>query len=85
MRPFNSREKELKSKLCVKMANNTTTLAYNNKTRPFTFDYSFWSHDGFKEMEDGYLEPTSPEYADQKIVYNQVGKQVLDNAWEGYN
>lgn len=29
--------------------------------------------------------PTSAKYADQNFVYNALGKQVLDNAWEGYN
>ena len=24
-------------------------------------------------------------YADQQIVYEALGKQVLDNAWEGYH
>ena len=29
--------------------------------------------------------PTSPKYADQNVVFEALGKQVLDNAWEGYN
>ena len=33
--------------------------------RQFTFDYSYWSHDGFKSNADGYLQPTTPNYADQ--------------------
>ena len=33
--------------------------------RKFTFDFSYWSHDGFKEMPDGYLEPAEPKYSDQ--------------------
>ena len=53
--------------------------------RPFTFDYSFWSHDGFKVDDNGIFVPTSPKYADQNVVYEALGKQVLDNAWEGYN
>jgi hypothetical protein len=24
-------------------------------------------------------------YADQDMVYNELGKQVLDNAWQGYH
>lgn len=41
----------------------------NLKTEPkkFAFDYSYWSHDGFKERSDGYLEPTDTKYADQVI------------------
>lgn len=33
--------------------------------KKFSFDYSYWSHDGFKETESGYLQPTTPKYADQ--------------------
>jgi hypothetical protein len=28
---------------------------------------------------------TSKKYDDQVTVYNALGKQVLDNAWEGYH
>ena len=37
----------------------------NEQPRKFTFDYSYWSHDGFKANAEGYLEPTKPNYADQ--------------------
>jgi hypothetical protein len=53
--------------------------------RPFTFDYSFWSHDGFSINDDGVAVATDARYADQDHVYERLGKQVLDNAWEGYN
>ena len=53
--------------------------------RPFTFDYSFWSHDEFRIDERGVAVPVTPKYADQTFVYNKLGKQVLDNAWEGFN
>ena len=53
--------------------------------RTFTFDYSFWSHDSFRVDDNGIFVPTSPKYADQNVVYEALGKQVLDNAWEGYN
>ena len=29
--------------------------------RAFTFDYSFWSHDGFEVQEDGYSVPEGPD------------------------
>lgn len=35
--------------------------------------------------DNGIFVPTSPKYADQNVVYEALGKQVLDNAWEGYN
>ena len=39
------------------MNGNTTTLFDPDdpeKKREFTFDYSFWSHDGFVTRPDGY-------------------------------
>lgn len=57
----------------------------SQKERSFTFDYSFWSHDNFDTNEQGYLVPTSDKYDDQQKVYNALGKQVLDNAWDGYH
>ena len=64
--PFNEREKKLKSKMCVKMKGNQTFLYNSNgKKRKFAFDHSFWSHDGFKEEENGLLVPTDDRYADQ--------------------
>lgn len=87
MRPFNQREKDLGAVLCLEM-NSGTTVIVDTKTdsrRDFSFDYSFWSHDGFEEREDGYLVPVTPRYADQQHVYQQLGEDVLNNAWEGYN
>lgn len=39
----------------------------NKKAAPkkFAFDFSYWSHDSFKEKADGYLEPANAKYADQ--------------------
>lgn len=67
VRPFNKRENEMNSKLIIKMEkNNLTTITdpvsnkkpklksefqVSGKINPFTFDYSYWSHDGF-EPED---------------------------------
>jgi hypothetical protein len=50
VRPFNSREVDLQSKLIIEMNNNTTKITdiQTNEKRDFTFDYSFWSHDGFE-------------------------------------
>ena len=65
-----------------------TTTIFDPNTgdeRPFTFDYSFWSHDNFEINEHGFMIPTSKKYADQNVVYEALGKQVLDNAWDGYN
>lgn len=50
VRPFNSREIDLQSKLIIEMNSNTTKITdiQTNEKRDFTFDYSFWSHDGFE-------------------------------------
>ena len=86
VRPFNQREKDLKSKLCVKMKGNTTIIKKaGGGERKFTFDHSFWSHDKFNEEEDGYLRAKTEKYADQALVYDQVGKQVLNNALGGFH
>jgi len=87
VRPFNNREKDLNSKLCVEMNGSTTTLLgfEDEKPRDFAFDYSFWSHDGYREDENGYYHPDDERYADQQKVFDLVGKEVLDNAWEGYH
>lgn len=36
-------------------------------------------------MKDGLAVKTNDRYADQEHVYQALGKQVLDNAWEGYH
>ena len=65
--------------------NQTKIKDEKGKERTFTFDHSFWSHDGYKVLDDGYLQPVEEEYADQKKVFDAVGRQILENAWEGYH
>ncbi|XP_078581839.1 kinesin-like protein KIF28 isoform X1 [Branchiostoma floridae x Branchiostoma japonicum] len=88
VRPFNKREKARNSTLIVEMKGPTTVLndpSGENDPKRFTFDYSYWSHDSFKEEASGYLAPAKPHYADQNMVFKDVGMGVLANAWEGYN
>ncbi|XP_013402033.1 kinesin-like protein KIF28P [Lingula anatina] len=90
VRPFNTREKERNAVLIIDMKGNTTEIKdpaapKGEKPRTFTFDFSYWSHDGFKEEQDGYLSPSGSRYADQRKVFNDLGQSVLDNAWKGYN
>ncbi len=52
VRPFNQREIDLNTQLCVKMKGSMTILLNFEKgsrdpEREFNFDYSFWSHDRF--------------------------------------
>ena len=87
VRPFNTREKENNSVCCIEMTENQTTIKDElGQPKTFTFDHSFWSHDSYIELENGYLSPDdSGKYTDQKIVFDTLGKQILDNAWEGYH
>jgi hypothetical protein len=89
VRPFNDRERERNAGCCIQMKGPTTVITdpATGKEKPYTFDYSFWSHDGFDTRDDGYMFKDSDEspYADQQSVYEALGKEVLDNAWEGYH
>ncbi|XP_062283327.1 kinesin-like protein KIF1B isoform X1 [Scomber scombrus] len=79
VRPFNSREMSKDSKCIIQMQGNTTTIL-NPKTpkepaKTFSFDYSYWSH----------TTPEDPSFASQNLVYNDIGKEMLQHAFEGYN
>ena len=63
------------------------SISINLKIK-FTFDYSYWSHDNFiEEDKSGYLQPkdSSSNYASQQKVFDDLGKGVLGNAFEGFN
>jgi len=89
VRPFNQREQDLNAVLCLDMQGPTTHI--NDKTgnvTSFSFDQSFWSHDGFEDDGTGYMKPvpgSKRPYADQRYVYDTFGQRVLDNAWAGYH
>ena len=87
VRPFNTREKDNNSICCIEMNETQTTIKDElGQPRTFTFDHSFWSHDCYIEQENGYLAPdSSGKYTDQALVFETLGKQILDNAWEGYH
>ncbi|XP_060097983.1 kinesin-like protein KIF1A isoform X18 [Heteronotia binoei] len=79
VRPFNSREIGKDSKCIIQMTGNTTTIINPKQPKEtpksFSFDYSYWSH-------------TTPEdinYASQKQVYQDIGEEMLQHAFEGYN
>ena len=87
VRPFNTREKEKESKCIISMSGPSTTIHDDvGQEKTFTFDYSFWSHDSFIESSSGYLSPDETgKYADQSLVFDTLGRQILDNAWKGYH
>ncbi|XP_072833660.2 kinesin-like protein KIF1B isoform X14 [Pogona vitticeps] len=79
VRPFNSRETSKESKCIIQMQGNSTSIINpkNPKEPPksFSFDYSYWSH----------TSPDDPCFASQNRVYNDIGKEMLLHAFEGYN
>lgn len=79
VRPFNSRETGKESKCIIQMQGNTTTIlnpkAPKEPAKTFSFDYSYWSH----------TSPEDPSFASQNLVYNDIGKEMLAHAFEGYN
>ncbi|KAL3117123.1 hypothetical protein niasHT_007526 [Heterodera trifolii] len=89
VRPFSEREKKRKAQLIVRMIDGSHTELRDptgrERQRLFTFDHSYWSHDGFRVSNDGHLVPETRDYADQKRVFDDLGAQVLRNAWAGFN
>ena len=51
----------------------------------FIMSLSIRSHDGFKTNNEGYMDQDSGSspYASQQKVFDELGKGVLDNAFEG--
>ena len=76
VRPFNQREKDLKSDLVVKMYDQTTEIQPHDGGEPkkFTFDFSYWSHD-----------PSDPNFVDQEKVMHDIGDVILENSLTGFN
>ncbi|XP_039757861.1 kinesin-like protein Klp98A isoform X1 [Pararge aegeria] len=85
VRPFNQREKDMNAKLIVQMeAKKTRLLTVKNskeqndgsreKYKDFTFDHSYWSYDS-----------ADAQYASQEQVFADLGLDVIDSAFEGYN
>jgi kinesin family member 1 len=59
-----------------------TTIIIDKETgakKNYTFDYSFWSHDGFETTPEGLYVATNDHYADQKTVYNAVTSLLSDS------
>ncbi|XP_075773954.1 kinesin-like protein KIF1A isoform X6 [Pelodiscus sinensis] len=79
VRPFNSREMGRDSKCIIQMTGSTTTIVNPKQPKEtpksFSFDYSYWSH----------TTPEDTSYASQKQVYQDIGEEMLQHAFEGYN
>ncbi|XP_014475580.1 PREDICTED: kinesin-like protein KIF13A isoform X3 [Dinoponera quadriceps] len=82
VRPFNRRELELGTQCVVEMTGQQTILQHpttmdkidRNKPKTFAFDHCFYS-----------LEPGVDNFASQEIVFDALGRDILDNAFQGYN
>ncbi|XP_030842584.1 kinesin-like protein KIF1A isoform X13 [Strongylocentrotus purpuratus] len=80
VRPFNSREVARDAACIIAMTGTTTTIT-NPKTqgkeqpKSFNFDHSYWST----------TTPEDPRYASQRRVYEDLGQEMLQHAFEGYN
>ncbi|XP_072929547.1 kinesin-like protein Klp98A [Epargyreus clarus] len=85
VRPFNQREKDMSAKLIVQMDGKKTRLLTvknskeqnensREKYKDFTFDHSYWSFDS-----------GDTHYASQEQVFSDLGLDVIDSAFEGYN
>lgn len=82
LRPFNRRELELGTQSVVEMDPKQTILLpvttldkVERKTlKTFAFDHCFCSVDSARE-----------NFASQEVVFDSLGRDILDNAFQGYN
>ncbi|XP_055916354.1 kinesin-like protein unc-104 isoform X6 [Eupeodes corollae] len=81
VRPFNSREISRESKCIIEMSGATTCIRNpkvppnsNEANKQFNFDYSYWSHN-----------PKDPEFSTQEMVYKDIGEEMLQHSFDGYN
>ena len=77
MRPFNQRERDRNALPIVRMdgAKTIITNPEDGTEKTFTFDHSY----------DSFLPRDDQSYASQETVWNDIGKGLLDAAFEGYN
>ncbi|KAL8342351.1 hypothetical protein RB598_003980 [Gaeumannomyces tritici] len=82
-RPFNGREMDRGAKCIVEMKDNQTVITPSSDSgkgakdlapKAFAFDRSYWSFD-----------KSAPNYAGQSNLFDDLGKPLLDNAFQGYN
>lgn len=94
LRPFTEKERQRGSKRIVDIEQNTIALDSPkhgaSSLKKFTFDYSYWSHDGFKRNNEGVnvpdpSHPNCSKYVGQEKVFEDLGVFLLNNALQGYN
>ncbi|XP_071054782.1 kinesin-like protein KIF13A isoform X3 [Onthophagus taurus] len=82
VRPFSRRELELGTECIVEMEKQQTILQHpssldkmeRKNPKTFAFDHCFYSVDPHRE-----------DYASQEVVFECLGRDILDNAFQGYN
>ncbi|XP_055522017.1 kinesin-like protein KIF1C [Leucoraja erinacea] len=79
VRPFTERELRLNASCIVNMSGpaplSQTPKQTKESPKSFTFDYSYWSHGS----------SCSPGFVSQRRVYEELGRQLLLHALDGYN
>ncbi|XP_011334950.2 kinesin-like protein unc-104 isoform X9 [Ooceraea biroi] len=81
VRPFNHREIVREAQCIIEMTGSTTSIV-NPKATPgskeavksFNYDYSYFS-----------MDPNDENYSTQLMVYKDIGEEMLEHAFEGYN
>ncbi|UJR14198.1 hypothetical protein I4U23_001191 [Adineta vaga] len=80
VRPFNTRERNRQSKCIIRMDPNEQTTFIRNPLddtiKHYKYDYSYWSCDE---------NLTDQTFATQEQVYQDLGIEMLEHSFEGYN
>jgi len=90
VRPFNKREKDLKSQLCVHISESSKDTVVvtspkassasgqpreaNDQKKSYTFDRAYWSH-----------QPADSHFASQQTVMDEIGEDLVKSTLDGYN
>ncbi|CAF5217915.1 unnamed protein product, partial [Rotaria magnacalcarata] len=80
VRPFNARERARQAKCIISMDQHEQTTFVRNPIddtmKHYKYDYSYWSCDE---------NVNNQKFAIQKQVYQDLGIEMLEHAFEGYN
>ncbi|RMX36700.1 hypothetical protein pdam_00015831 [Pocillopora damicornis] len=75
VRPLNKRERDMDAKVCIQMEGKKTTITNpGSEDKDFTYDFSYWSADS-----------SDRHFASQEQVFEDLGTDVIQAAFEGYN
>ncbi|XP_014600358.1 PREDICTED: kinesin-like protein unc-104 isoform X3 [Polistes canadensis] len=81
VRPFNNREISREAQCIIEMSGNTTSIVNpkvpagsKDAIKSFNYDYSYFS-----------MDPCESNYSSQIMVYKDIGEEMLEHAFEGYN